>query len=50
VTDLKLITVDGGGAGNRLADYMTGLSDNGTTQVEGVSYDFYEDGTVMQNN
>ena len=49
-TDMKIITVDGGGSGNTLADYMTGLSDNGTTQVDGVSYDFREDGTVVQND
>ena len=31
-----------------LDEYMTGLSDNGSTKIDGVSYSFETDGTVSQ--
>jgi prepilin-type N-terminal cleavage/methylation domain-containing protein len=32
-----------------LRDYLTGLDEDGITKVQGVTYDFYEDGNVFQN-
>ncbi len=32
-----------------LSDYLTGLDEDGITKVQGVTYDFYEDGNVFQN-
>ena len=47
IIDMTEVTIDSGA--ETLADYMTGLSENGSTKVAGISYDFYEDGTVIQN-
>jgi len=47
-TDMKLIKVDGGD--QNLAEYMTGLSDNGTTKIADVTYSFATDGTVTQTH
>ena len=45
-TDMKLVTVDSGA--QSLDEFMTGLSDNGTTKILGVTYTFLVDGTVTQ--
>lgn len=45
-TDMTQVTVDT--ATQNLSQYMTGLSDNGSTKIDGVSYAFAVDGTVTQ--
>jgi prepilin-type N-terminal cleavage/methylation domain-containing protein len=47
ITDLTAVTVDSGA--KTLEEYLTGLSANGSTKVAGITYTFYEDGTVIQN-
>ena len=44
--DMNQVTVDTGT--QNLSEFMTGLSDNGTTKIAGVSYTFTIDGTVTQ--
>ena len=44
--DMKLVQVDSDA--HSLDEYMTGLSDNGTTKIQGVTYTFATDGTVTQ--
>ena len=48
--DMKLVTVDAGPDVQSLDEYMTGLSDNGTTKIPGVEYEFEVDGTVTQTH
>jgi prepilin-type N-terminal cleavage/methylation domain-containing protein len=45
--DMTDVTIDDENAS--LEEYMTGLSENGSTKVKGITYTFYEDGTVIQN-
>jgi prepilin-type N-terminal cleavage/methylation domain-containing protein len=45
--DMTEITIDSENAS--LEEYMTGLSENGSSKVKGITYTFYEDGTVIQN-
>jgi prepilin-type N-terminal cleavage/methylation domain-containing protein len=47
ITNFSVVNIDSGAA--FLTDYVTGLSANGSTKVMGVTYDIYEDGTVIQN-
>jgi len=49
ITDMALVTVDGGGTDNYLSDYMTGLDSSNQTKQTGVTYDFALDGTVTQH-
>jgi len=44
--DMNQVTVDSGA--QSLNEFMTGLSDNGSTKIEGVTYNFLIDGTVSQ--
>jgi prepilin-type N-terminal cleavage/methylation domain-containing protein len=44
--DMTQVQVDGNA--HSLDEYMTGLSENGSTKVEGVTYGFALDGTVTQ--
>jgi len=46
-TDMNQVTVDSGA--QSLNEFMTGLSDNGSTKIEGVTYTFTIDGTVTQS-
>lgn len=46
--DMTTIQVDGNA--HSLDEYMTGLSDNGSTKIPGVSYEFAVDGTVTQDH
>jgi prepilin-type N-terminal cleavage/methylation domain-containing protein len=45
--DMTQVQVDGNA--HSLDEYMTGLSENGSTKVEGVTYSFALDGTVTQS-
>jgi prepilin-type N-terminal cleavage/methylation domain-containing protein len=47
-TDMTDVTADEDGTQLFLPDYVTGLNSDNTTKVEGISYTFYEDGTVEQ--
>ena len=47
IVDMTLVTIDNGA--ESLDEYLTGLSENGSTKVAGITYTFYEDGTVVQN-
>jgi len=44
--DMTLVQVDTNL--HSLDEYMTGLSDNGSTKIPGVTYTFFVDGTVSQ--